>query len=641
MERVLAIDLDDDAFDAVSTHARDLELSRISRETAASAIGEAEQLAAIVVGGFPDPIALVRRCYAAAPLTPVIILTSAARCGDVRNALRFSPNVGREVHCVALDEPDLDTRIRAIIQRGKLRTSTAKTLSALNGRLAAALPPLRSSALVLDRLLEVAPVGIVVLDEHRAIRIANPRASSFLGVEEIRAAGRDVADSLSEADRPRLARMLDRSADHPNPRESFDLDVGGSQRRIEATSAALTGPGAGGYLLLLEDTTERHALLTQLRQANRRKDEFLALLGHELRNPLAPIRTAVDLLGLRGLASIERECAIIDRQLTHITHLVDDLLDISRITQGRVDLQRAHHDLAAIVDMAVEAITPSLGSRGHTLTVDVERGAYVLDVDAQRIDQVVINLLNNAVRYSGPGTSIRVSAAAVDGGRRVELSVRDSGNGIEPALLPHIFEMFVQAEQLIDRATGGLGLGLTIVRSLVELHGGSVRVTTELGVGSEFIVDLPLVAGVVDSANPADLAAPTIGGRVLVVDDNEDAAVLLSDLLEAFGYETHVAHTGLSGLEVAERTHPDLVLLDIGLPGIDGYEVGRRLQAIPELRKTKIVALTGFGQAEDRARSAAAGFHDHLVKPLSTAALKSTLSTVFPADGVPETPKRR
>jgi PAS domain S-box-containing protein len=376
---------------------------------------------------------------------------------------------------------------------------------------------------------------------------------------------------------------------------------------------------------------ERQGLLEAAESANRAKDEFLAMLGHELRNPLSPIRTALQLMKLRGDSSSERERTVIERQVNHLTRLVDDLLDVARIARGKVVLKPELVELSQIVTRAVEVASPLLEERAHALTLDVPATGLLVEGDVERLTQVVSNLLTNAGKYTAYGGRITITGRA-EGSERV-LSVRDSGIGMTAEVLEHAFELFVQGRQASDRAHGGLGLGLTIVRSLVERHGGSVTAhSAGPDRGSEIIVRLPEAhahsarpSEPVHSA-PPDGARASSGVRVLVVDDNEDAAEMLSELLGLRGCEVRVAHDGPEALRLAAAQAFELALLDIGLPVMDGYELAGRLRELPHLAEARLVAVTGYGQESDRRRALAAGFHEHLVKPVDLAALEALVT---------------
>jgi PAS domain S-box-containing protein len=375
-------------------------------------------------------------------------------------------------------------------------------------------------------------------------------------------------------------------------------------------------------LRLLEAAT---AARIEAEDANRAKDEFLAMLGHELRNPLAPILTALELMNMRKDDSSRRERDVIARQVKHVVRLVGDLLDVSRIAQGKVVLDKKPVELARVVDKAIEAAAPLIEERRHQLVVDVPAGLW-LDADETRICQVISNLLTNAAKYTDHGGTIRL--LAVTDGDQLVITVRDTGIGIPSELLPNLFELFVQGKRAIDRAEGGLGLGLAIVRSLVALHGGSVAVRSE-GVrqGSSFEVRLPALTSTAAALERTKTPVPGTYAvvpdtRILVVDDNVDAAELLSDALTGLGYATRTAYDGPSALEVAAAFNPDVALLDIGLPAMDGYELARRLRECPSVAKPlRLIALTGYGRDTDRARAREAGFDAHMVKPIDLSAL--------------------
>jgi PAS domain S-box-containing protein len=379
------------------------------------------------------------------------------------------------------------------------------------------------------------------------------------------------------------------------------------------------------------DVTELMALRDAAEAANLAKDQFLAMLGHELRNPLAPILTALQLIKLRGVDAVERERGIIERQVQHLVRLVDDLLDVSRITRGRIDLKRQPVELANIVARAIEIASPLLEQQQHALSVTVPRG-LVVEGDPPRLAQVVANLLTNAAKYTEPAGMVTIAGRHEDG--EVVLAVRDSGAGIDAAMLPRIFDLFVQEPQALARSQGGLGLGLAIVRSLVELHGGSVSASSAgRGRGSEFIVRLPLAAHQ-SAAAPAMAVtvppppAPLRDTRVLIVDDNADAAALLGTLVREFGYEPHVALDAPSALAAAEQFAPHVALVDLGLPVMDGFELAQRFGAHPQLRETTLIAVTGYGQSHDRESSLRAGFSAHLVKPVDAEHLRALLNDV-------------
>lgn len=384
-------------------------------------------------------------------------------------------------------------------------------------------------------------------------------------------------------------------------------------------------------LRLLESAT---AARIEAEAANRAKDEFLAMLGHELRNPLAPISTALELMNLRSDDTSRRERDVIARQVKHVVTLVGDLLDVARIAQGKVQLERKPIEVSRVIDKAIEAAAPLIEERRHQLRVTVPPELW-LNADETRICQVISNLLTNAAKYTPHGGTITITAAP-DGAELV-IAVRDSGMGIPPELLPHLFDQFVQGRRTLDRAEGGLGLGLSIVRSLVNLHGGSVQVRSEgPHAGSEFEVRLPALLSAAEMRERTRTPVPGMrkvlrDKRVLVVDDNIDAADLLSEALEGLGYETCTAYDGPSALEVAATFDPDIALLDIGLPAMDGYELARRLRGSPPSTKPlRLIALTGYGRDTDRTQTRAAGFDYHMVKPIDIAGLDATIRSLAP-----------
>ena len=385
-------------------------------------------------------------------------------------------------------------------------------------------------------------------------------------------------------------------------------------------------------LRLLESVSRLYAAEAEARKqaeaASRAKDEFLALLGHELRNPLAPIVTTLSLMKLRRGGDHEREREIIERQVHHLVRLVDDLLDISRITRGAVELVRAPVSLARAVSQSAEAAQPLLQERGHRLSLDLAE-ELVVDADIHRLVQVIANLLTNAAKYTPDSGHI---ALAVRGdGDDARITVRDNGVGMPPELLPRVFEMFVQGERSPDRAEGGLGLGLAVVKNLVERHGGRVAAESEgPGKGSTFTVWWPLAQGItVEALDDAPAArAPVRALRVLVVDDNIDAATTLGELLKVLGHQPLVAHDAPSALALAREEVPQVALVDLGLPILDGFELVARLRTLPGLQRLPAVAVTGYGQASDRARSRAAGFDRHVVKPVGLDDLRALLASL-------------
>ncbi|HSO00529.1 MAG TPA: ATP-binding protein, partial [Candidatus Nanopelagicales bacterium] len=380
---------------------------------------------------------------------------------------------------------------------------------------------------------------------------------------------------------------------------------------------------------------ERARLHHEARDADRRKDEFLAMLSHELRNPLAPMLMGLELLRRRAAGTpLDRTAAVVQRQALTITRLVDDLLDVSRVTRGNIALQPERLDLAAVITSSVETARPLLQERRHDITVELSPGLQV-EGDRVRLEQVLTNLLNNAGKYTDPGGRIAIRSTRADD--EALITVIDNGLGVAPDVLPHIFDPFMQARRSLDRSQGGLGIGLTLVKRLVEMHGGRVEARSEgPGLGTELRVHLPLAEAsetvpAIDRLTPVNdtpLPAAPSGLQVLVVDDNLDAAESLEAMLHDLGHAVTLAHDGPTALATAAASAPDLILLDIGLPGMDGYEVVRRLRAQPAFTGTRIVAVSGYGQAEDLRRSAEAGFDQHLIKPANARVLAEIAASV-------------
>ena len=395
-----------------------------------------------------------------------------------------------------------------------------------------------------------------------------------------------------------------------------------------------------GAMCCFYDITERNHLVQKtLEQANtladldRRKDEFLAMLSHELRNPLAPISNAVQLLRMqKNEGSVQQQARlIIERQLGQLNHLVDDLLEVSRITTGSVRLRQQEISVNGVVERALETAQPLILLHRHEITVSLPPEPIFLYADAARLEQVLVNLLTNAAKYTDQGGRIWLSIEQEK--NAVVIKVRDTGIGIAPELLPRIFELFTQAERSLDRSQGGLGIGLCLVQRLVELHGGTVTVHSVLGHGSEFVVRLPVTPTVLPALpTPAldTVQPPANSRRVLVVDDNVDAAQSLALLLEMSGHEVKLAYDGLSAVAAAIAYQPEVVLLDIGLPELDGYEVARRIRMHYPHHNIRLVALTGYGQDTDRQRSLEAGFDHHLVKPASFVEIEKLLHPAAP-----------
>ena len=385
---------------------------------------------------------------------------------------------------------------------------------------------------------------------------------------------------------------------------------------------------------------ENSQLYQALREADRRKDEFLATLAHELRNPLAPVRNALQILKMPRVdaETVQRSREMMERQVQHLVRLVDDLMDVSRVMRGKIELRRERVELATVVARAVETVQPLIDAQGQHLSVEMSSDSLLLDADPVRLAQVVTNLLTNAAKYTEPSGRIWLTTGR-DGDMAV-LRIRDNGIGIAPHMLPRIFELFVQVDHASTKAQGGLGIGLTLVKNLVEMHNGIVQARSDgLDRGSEFVVRLPLLeqgpvpADGPDAARREGESPPHSGKRLLVVDDNQDAANSLAMLLKLQGHEVRVAYSGMAALEMTRTYTPDAMFLDIGMPGMDGYEVARRIREAPGLGSVVLAALTGWGQQEDRRRTAEAGFNYHLVKPPDPKMLENVLAELKPTRG--------
>ncbi|HEX6273986.1 MAG TPA: ATP-binding protein [Polyangiaceae bacterium] len=495
-------------------------------------------------------------------------------------------------------------------------------------------------------LLTQAPTPIVLLrGPSYVIELANPYTLKLWGRTQAQVLGRPLLDALPElrgqgypdllnevfttgvahvSDQPTVARL-----DRAGSGELEDRHLTFVYSPLRLASGAIDG-----ILVLAFDVTEQvrareevEGLRVAAESASQAKDEFLAILGHELRNPLAPILTATHLLHMRAGDAFRKEIDVIDRQANHLVRLVDDLLDVSRITRGVIELRKERVELARIVDRSIEMVTPLLEERQHDLTMHVARAGLAIDVDPSRLAQVLANLLSNAAKYTEKRG--RISLTASRAGDDITVSVEDNGIGIDPEMLPRVFDMFAQAPQALDRARGGLGLGLAIVRRLVELHGGSVVARSNgRGNGSEFTVTLPAApTSTVSPGEPAKLGTLLDDAglrRILIVDDNEDAADLLAEWLAEAGHATRVAYDGPSAIQLAGDFDPEIALVDIGLPVMDGYELARRLR---EQRNggLRLIAITGYGQASDRDQARNAGFDAHLAKPVSFDKLAATL----------------
>jgi PAS domain S-box-containing protein len=492
---------------------------------------------------------------------------------------------------------------------------------------------LRRSEEELSDFFSNATMGLHWVGPDGTILRANRCELEMLGYEEDEYVGHHIAEFHADGEviENILARLKGRETLDGHPARLRCKD--GTIRHVVINSNVLWDD-EGNFVhtrCFTRDVSEEMRLraelersVEELREADRRKDEFLAMLSHELRNPLAPIRHGLEILSLRH--GQDKVIDSMQSQIVHLVRLVDDLLDVSRIMRGRVELRREPVDLAELVRQATAAVQPVVDQRGQQLLVSLPGRPVTLDADPVRLAQVIENLVGNASKYSEPGGRIEVEVRAGD--EDVALTVRDTGIGIEEDLLPHVFDLFTQSPRSLERAQGGLGIGLTLVRQLVTLHGGTVSASSAgPGEGSSFTVRLPLVHAEAPAEPPAGAPRPARDRRILVVDDNVEAAQMLAALLETLGeHRVTVAHDGTSALREVSESRPEIVLLDIGLPGLDGYEVGSRMRGDPRFDGTLLVAVTGYGQEEDRRRSREAGFDEHLVKPVSVAELEDVLA---------------
>ena len=440
---------------------------------------------------------------------------------------------------------------------------------------------------------------------------------------ELRALNRNLAEANERLAMANTALQAEKTREL----EALNVSLQQANAELERANAALQG-----------EVTVRSRAEDALRQADRHKDEFLAMLAHELRNPLAPIRNAVHLMRMKALQDPQMCLArdVIERQLSQLTRLVDDLLDVSRITRGKINLTRQPLKVSELIARAVETVEPIIQGRSQVLTVELPEQPPVVDGDCMRLTQAIANVLGNAAKYTDTGGSIVLQVCAR--ARDVEIRVRDTGIGIPAEVLPKIFDLFTQLDQRMERPQSGLGIGLALVRRLVEMHGGSVSAHSEgPGRGSEFVICLPLmtpavVPAVGDPVTAECQAARPQHRRILVADDNLDALESLAALLALNGHEVHRAQDGAAALQAAMRHRPEVIFLDIGMPQMDGYEVARRIRAHEWGKELLLIAVTGWGQESDRQRSFAAGFDFHLVKPVDLEKLNQLLSKVSVVD---------
>jgi PAS domain S-box-containing protein len=493
-------------------------------------------------------------------------------------------------------------------------------------------PDAESSRLRGEMLAQVSDAVVAIDNEHRVIYL-NAAAERQYGVTASEVLGRKLREVHAQRwlhpedeDAQRNA-LLERGEWRG---ENLHVLRDGRVLAVEMSVSVFRHGGADGLIAVIRDVSERNRMVQALQDADRLKDEFLATLAHELRNPLAPVLNAVQLLHLRGPATPELQWVrdVILRQVRHLTRLIDDLMDVSRISRGKIELKRERIELAQAVKGAVETSRPLIEESGHELFVSVPARPIILDADLTRLTQVIWNLLNNAAKYMSRGG--RIELCVEPQGTEVVVSVKDRGIGLPADKLPTIFGMFSQVESSLSRSQGGLGIGLYLVKRLVEMHGGSVEVHSEgLGKGAEFAIRLPISAGEEsgqDVAARGATAVPASSLRILVVDDNLDAANSLAVLLRTMGNNVRTAHDGEEAVRAAGEFRPHVALLDIGMPKMNGYEAARAIRQQPWGQKLVLVAVTGWGQEEDKRRSKEAGFDHHLVKPVDPYAVMKQIA---------------
>ena len=491
--------------------------------------------------------------------------------------------------------------------------------------------------------------GVITTDTQARVTFINAVAESLTGWEQSDAAGKPLLDIfriVNETTREAVANpvllALSQGTIVGLANHTILIARDGAERPISDSAAPIKDEQGRveGAVLVFRDDSARRRMESILLDADRRKDEFLATLAHELRNPLAPLRFAADLLRRSGTdaAAVSRVTGMIDRQVVHMVHLIDDLLDVNRIAQGKIELRQARVDLASVVVPVIEANRPLLESAGIGLSVTLPPTPLHVNADATRVAQVIGNLLNNAGKFTPRGGDVWLTVERADG--QAVVRVRDNGLGIAPADFSRVFEMFVQLDRALDSTHGGLGLGLTLAKRFTELHGGTIDVHSPgAGQGTEFTVRLPiLIEPPLSEASSQPMAigpAVTVRRRILVVDDNQDSAEMLTTLLTIQGHEVRMVHDGVAAVELAATFRPEMIVLDIGLPKLNGYEAAQQIRKLPFGEQFRLVALTGWGQDLDRRRSAEAGFDVHLVKPVDPEVLCTLIADLPSTTGEP------
>jgi signal transduction histidine kinase len=572
-----------------------------------------------------DGFGLIKAVRADPALRDIPIILVSARAGEESRIEGL--DAGADDYLVKpFSARELLARVGAMLERTRLHAVVLN-----EQRAARDAAQLRSQQF--KTLIDEAPMGVFLVDSDLRIREVNPTARPGFGLPD--PIGADFREVVRRHwDQAYAEELIARFENTLKTGQPFHMperiEKRADRQVIEAYEWRISRiplpEGGFGVVSYFRDISQQVRVRTALETADRQKDEFLAMLAHELRNPLAPIRTASELLK-RTPQSDERANSAVDivkRQVNHLTRLVDDLLDISRITRARIELKREQVVLADIVAQALETVEPLLREKRHHVSTTADFAPVYVNADSARLVQCVANLLTNAIKYTDPGGHLALEWRA-DGDDAL-IRVSDDGTGIPPELLPQIFDLFVQSKRTLDRAQGGLGIGLSVVKRLVEMHGGTVSASSPgVGRGATFTIRLPRVAkSDLVSREQETIRAPA--RRTLVVDDNQDAAESLAMLLSLDGHEVQAVFTPQQALEQVQSFKPEIILLDIGLPDMDGYEVARRVRAMPGGRQIRLVALTGYGQSEDRQRALAAGFDNHLVKPVEPGKLAQMLA---------------
>ena len=575
----------------------------------------------------------------------VSVLTALALIPLIPQALALpSPKALREANLALQEAQDaLQKTNEALEARIAERTAS---LAAANAALSAEIEErkrvaehLQESERQLRTAMVRSPIPAMIYDEEGVVRLLSEGWTEYSGytladIPSLRDWTRQAYNGRSEAVKAYIDKLF--ALSDPVREGEWTIRAKNGDHRVWRFHTIPLGKDRSGKRLLLSEGVD----ITEQKQAERQKDEFLALLAHELRNPLAPICSALHVIGLPAAnpATVDQMRQMAERQVWHMSRLLDDLLDVARISQGRFELRKEPVEIGPALEGAAESVRPFCDERRHELKVIRPARPLWVQADRTRLEQVLINLLNNAAKYTDPGGRIRLSAEPENA--HVVIRVQDTGIGIVPTMLPRIFELFVQVERRLNHSAGGVGIGLSLVKKLVELHGGNVEAFSQgPGKGSEFIVRLP-AARALSEADPVWEAqgawqagdegpgATHAGLRVLVVDDNVDAADGLAAALRLNGHEVWAAYDGPGTLAIAQTFRPQVVLLDLGLPGMDGYEVARQLREKPEMKRTYLVAVTGWGQSTDRQKSKETGFDRHLVKPVNVSLLAQLLAEV-------------